>query len=181
MMRIWRLGENASPDVSPRIEWQDPISGETYYARTFGTECMFGDAQNACAGGKVVQKGVAARVLEYANMLTASGYKLDTVGFPATATTPAGFNAFGRAMVVHQPDGSPVVKRDPAISDVTPDGNLQVTADCDQNVTPTCTPLTVDQNHWAHELVSYKSVADYLWQAEMVYGWFNAPSVRGVF
>jgi hypothetical protein len=182
MMRIWRLGQNASPDITPRIEWQDPTSGEIYYARTVGTECLFGDAQNACAGGQVVQKGVAARVLEYANMLTANGYKLDTVNFPATATSPAGFNAFGRAMVVRQPGGGvAVVKRDPAISDITPEGTLQATADCDQNVTPGCTPLTVDQNHWAHDLAAYKSVPDYLWQAELVYGWFNAPSERGVY
>jgi hypothetical protein len=106
---------------------------------------------------------------------------LDGANFPATATSPAGFNAFGRAMVVRHPSGLPVVKQDPAIRDVTPEGGLQITADCDQNVNPTCTPLTVDQNHWAHELAAYKSVPDYLWQAELVYGWFNAPSERGVF
>jgi hypothetical protein len=181
MMRIWRLGQNASPDLAQRIEWQDPSSGQTYYARVFGSECLFGDAQNSCAGGKVVQKGIAARVLEYANMLTANGYKLDTVNYPATAGSPAGFNAFGRAMIVRHPNGTPVVKQDPAIRNITPEGTLAPIADCDQNVTPTCTPLTVDQNHWAHELADYKSVPDYLWQAELVYGWFNAPSERGVF
>jgi hypothetical protein len=181
MMRIWKLGANTTPDYAQRIEWQDPISGDTYYARTFDTECLFGDGTSSCAGGQVVQKGIAARVLEYANMLTANGYKLDTVNYPATATSPAGFNAYGRAMVVRHPSGLPVVKQDPAIRDVTPDGQLVPTADCDQNVTPTCTPLTTDQNHWAHDLVSYKSVPDYLWQAELVYGWFGAPGQLGVF
>jgi hypothetical protein len=52
---------------------------------------------------------------------------------------------------------------------------------CDQNIDPTCTPLSTDQNHWAHELVGYKSVPDYLWQAELVYGWFTAPDPRGTF
>jgi hypothetical protein len=181
MMRIWRLGQNATPDITPRIEWQDPTSGEIYYARTIGTECLFGDAANNCAGGKIVQKGVAARVLEYANQLTANGYKLDLVGYPATAQYPAGFNAHGRAMVVLQPSGAPVVKQDPAIRDVTSAGGLVNTVECDQNVTPTCTPLTPGQNHFAHELLSYKSVPDYLWQAEAVYGWFNAAGERGVF
>jgi len=181
MMRIWRLGQDASPDLAQRIEWQDPASGQTYYARTIGTECLFGDAQNACAGGKVVQQGIAARVLEYANFLTASGYKLDTVNYPGGAGVPPGFNAYGRAMIVHHPDGTPVVKADPAIRNVTPDGQLVPVADCDRNVTPTCTPVTVDQNHYARELSLYKSVPDYLWQAELVYGWFNAPSERGVF
>ena len=58
MMRIWRLGQNSAPDVTPRIEWQDPTSGEVYYARTIGKECLFGAAANACAGGQVVQKGI---------------------------------------------------------------------------------------------------------------------------
>ena len=74
-----------------------------------------------------------------------------------------------------------MVKADPAIRDVTSGGSLSPTVDCDRNLTPACAPLTPDQNHWAHELVSYKSVPDYLWQAELVYGWFNAPGERGVF
>jgi hypothetical protein len=176
MLRIWRLGENAAPDVTPRIEWQDPGSGEIYYAHASGTECLFGDATNNCAGGQIVQKGIAARVLEYANHLTANGYELDVAGYP-----PAGFNANGRAMFVRQPDGTAVVRSDPAIKNITSTGALAPTTDCDQNVTPSCTPLTVDQNHFAQELASYKSVPDYLWQTEAVYGWFNAAGPLGIF
>jgi hypothetical protein len=181
MMRIWRLGQNVAPDVTPRIEWQDPGSGELYYAHSIGTECLFGDATNNCAGGQIAQKGIAARVLEYANQLTAKGYELDLANNPATATTPAGFNAFGRAMVVRQPDGTPVVVHDPAISNVTTSGALAPTVTCDLNVTPGCTPLTIDENHSAVELQSYKSVPDYLWQTEAVYGWINAAGTLGVF
>jgi hypothetical protein len=181
MMRIWRLGQDTAPDLTARIEWQDPTSGETYYAHTIGTECLFGDASNACAGGKTVQKGIAARVLEYANQLTAAGYKLDVANYPAAGGRPAGFNAYGRAMVAHQPDGSPIVKADPAIRDVTSTGGLATITDCDQNVTPTCKPLTVDQNHSAVELQAYKSVPDFLWETESVYGWINASGERGVF
>ncbi|HET6283158.1 MAG TPA: hypothetical protein VFH73_19525, partial [Polyangia bacterium] len=182
MMRIWRLGQNSSPDITPRIEWQDPTSGETYYARAMGTECLFGNAASNCAGGKVVQKGIAARVLEYANQLTAAGYKLDTVRFPATATTATGFNAFGRAMVVRHPDGTPVIKGDPGIRNISPDGTMLIPiAECDQNITPGCTPLTATQNQAAHELVGYKSVPDFLWQVEMTTGWFNTPGIRGIF
>jgi hypothetical protein len=181
MMRLWRLGQNAAPEIDPRLEWQDPTSGEIYYARALGTECLFGDAANSCAGGQMVQQGIAARVLEYANRLTAGGYKLDVAGYPAAAGRPAGFNAFGRAMVARQPSGAPVVKSDPAVRDVTPAGGLAPTVTCDQNVAPGCTPLTVDQNHWARELQSYKSVPDYLWQVEAVYGWINAAGPLGVF
>ncbi|MBC8132831.1 MAG: hypothetical protein H7X95_07600, partial [Deltaproteobacteria bacterium] len=181
MMRIWRLGQNTSPEIEQRIEWQDPISGEIYYARDIGSECLFGDAANNCAGGKVVQKGIAARVLEYANQLTAGGYKLDVAKWPAVGGRPAGFNSAGRAMVLHHPSGLPIVAQDPAIRDITPEGALAPIRDCDQNVDPACVPLTIDKNHWAHELQGYKSVPDYLWQAELVFGWFSAPSTRGVF
>jgi len=64
---------------------------------------------------------------------------------------------------------------------LTTTGGTVPTVACDQNVTPTCTPLTVDQNHWATELKSYKSVPDYLWQTEAIYGWFNAAGALGVF
>ena len=181
MMRIWKLGQNTAPDVSPRIEWQDPASGQLYYARTFGKECLFGDASNGCAGGKLVERGIAARVLEYANQLTAGGYQLDTTTYPATADHPAGFNAYGRAMVATQPSGAPIVAIDPAIQNISPTGTLVATKPCDQNVAPTCTPLTVNQNHFAHDLQGYKSVPDYLWQAELVYGWFAGPNQRGVY
>jgi hypothetical protein len=181
MMRIWRLGQDAAPDLTPRIEWQDPTSGETYYARTIGTECLYGDASNGCAGGKIVQKGIAARVLEYANQLTAGGYALDVTTYPAAGGRAAGFNTYGRAMILRQPDGTPVVKADPAIRAITSTGGLAATTDCNQNVTPTCTPLTVDQNHYAVELQAYKSVPDFLWGTEAVYGWINAAGERGVF
>jgi hypothetical protein len=76
--------------------------------------------------------------------------------------------------------GTAVVKRDPAISDITPDGTLQATADCDR---------TSRLVHAAdHRPEPFRARAggvqvgpDYLWQAELVYGWFNAPSERGVF
>jgi hypothetical protein len=181
MLRIWRVGLNAAPDAAPRIEWQDPTSGETYYAHTVGTECLFGDASNGCAGGQMVEKGIAARVLEYANQLTANAYKLDVAGYPATASQPAGFNANGRAMIARQPDGTPIVKADAAIRNVTPEGGLAPATDCDQNLTPGCTALTVDQNHYAVELQAYKSVPDFLWEVESVYGWINAGGERGVF
>ena len=181
MMRIWKLGQNAAPDIAPRIEWQDPSSGELYYARTFGKECLFGDATNGCAGGKMVEKGIAARVLEYANQLTAGAISWTSTNFPATADHAAGFNAYGRAMVATQPSGAPIVKADPAIQNISPLGTLVATTACDQNVTPTCTPVGVNQNHYAHDLQAYKSVPDYLWQAELVYGWFPAPNQRGVY
>lgn len=58
-LQIYQLGSQSDPGFDNRIEYHDP-SGRVYVARTFGTETLF---------GKVVQKGVAARVLQYANEL----------------------------------------------------------------------------------------------------------------
>ena len=150
--------------------WQDPTSGETYYARSYGKECLFGDAADGCAGGKLVEKGIAARVLEYANVPTSRGYKLDEATFPATDKTQSGFNAYGRAMVLHHPDGHAIVKVDPAVGVATPDWGIKPSVDCDQNMTPGCTQLTADQNHWAWQLLAYKSVPDFLGQTALAYG-----------
>ncbi|HEX6764673.1 MAG TPA: hypothetical protein VF103_04330, partial [Polyangiaceae bacterium] len=93
----------------------------------------------------------------------------------------AGFNEFGRAMVAHHPSGQAIVKSDPAVRRITGLGMLQALPPCDQNEDPACTPLTVDQNHFAFELESYRSVAEFLWQAGATYGLFGPPSERGVY
>ena len=180
MMRIYRVGHNADPEIPNRIEWQDPQSGELYYAPTYGTECLFGDAANNCDGGKIVQRGISARVLEYANELTSKGYKLDEVNYPGNGTYPAGFNQYGRAMVLRHPDGTPIIKADPAMSDIDPLlGSLNPIPDCDQNEDPTCKPVTINQNHWAYELKLYKSVPSFLWETGLRYGLFGSPSKLG--
>jgi hypothetical protein len=180
MMRIYPLGVNAKPEFEQRIEWQDPTSGQLYYAKTFGQECLYGDAKNACQGGKLVQKGIAARMLEYANELTSKGYKLDEANHPPTAGRPAGFNPYGRAMILRHPDGHPIVRADPAIKNLSPSGDSLIPIpDCDQNIDPTCVQVLVNQNHYAHELRSYKTLPDYLYQAGLVYGLFDPPGKLG--
>ena len=37
MMKIYKLGPDSDPVFEQRIEWQDPKSGDVYYARTYGT------------------------------------------------------------------------------------------------------------------------------------------------
>ena len=59
-MRMYVIGgTNDEPGFENRIEFHDP-DGRVYVAQTFGTEVLF---------GKTVQKGIAARVIEYANDL----------------------------------------------------------------------------------------------------------------
>jgi hypothetical protein len=211
-MKIYRLGADADPKLDNRIEWQDPISGDVYYATTYGKECLFGSAtatnKTDCnaAGGKWVQKGIAARVLEWANFLTSMGYALncsdgslstcpapvctvaqpdmnqpDYCPVPAVGASPDGFNQFGRAMVRRFADGTPVVRPDPAIHDWNASGTgLIAVTPCYPDPTAgnkplnACTPLITGKNHWAHALVGYKSVPDYMRQAGIEFGVFDA-------
>ena len=106
MMRIWRLGQNIAPDVTPRIEWQDPISGETLLRRDDrARSACSATPPTAAPAARSSQKGIAARVLEYANQLTADGYELDIVNNPATATTA------GRLQRLRARDGRPPAGR----------------------------------------------------------------------
>ncbi|HTQ04657.1 MAG TPA: hypothetical protein VMI54_12410 [Polyangiaceae bacterium] len=186
MLRIYRDGANPDPGLGQQIEWEDPVSGEVYHASSYGEECFYGTDAN-CTGGKLVEKGIAARVLEYANELTAQGYVLDTANYPASDGSdgnpphPAGYKPFGHAVVLRQPDGTPVVALDPAIRKVNEQGQLVPNVACDQNQDPTCTPLQATDNHWAYELQSYKSVPDFLWLTDSTYGLLPSPTEKGTY
>ncbi|MFO0659734.1 MAG: hypothetical protein U0165_07880 [Polyangiaceae bacterium] len=109
-MRIYKVGAEADPQLDRRIEWHDPSTGVTYTAQRYGTECIYGDENNNCAGGDSAEIGIAARVLQWANILTAQAYNLNTTDYPATADHPAGYNEYGAAMVKRAADGTPSVK-----------------------------------------------------------------------
>ena len=71
MMRVWQIGADAQPSfpAAETIAWRDPASGQLFIAHSYGTEVI---------DGKTVQRGIAARVLEWMNALTAQGYAVDT-------------------------------------------------------------------------------------------------------
>jgi hypothetical protein len=218
MMRIYQLGQNTNPSLTNYIEWQDPLSQELYYAQTYGMECLFGsstatsaaeclgpDPINTPNGAKWVQKGIAARVLEYANYLTSQGYAADpTYANPPAGITP-GFDANGMFHVARMKDGTPVVRMDATMSSITPTGqqgaapptcDLDAPVDCDGTIldltdpmycgatklhSVNCTtPLQVGDNHFSAQLGPYKSVPDYLWQVMSRYG-LATPSQLGLF
>ncbi|MFT3768851.1 MAG: hypothetical protein QM820_25690 [Minicystis sp.] len=191
MIRIYRLTTGTLPEFQQRIEWQDPASGETYYARTYGMECLFGSStatnRDSCEmtngkpnGGKWVQKGIGARVLEYANWLTGQGYVLDTTNYPAVGNYPAGYDAYGRARFLTFKDGTPVVSVDAAVKDLNaagtqfvipkaclPDTNGDPAIDPATNMP--CTPLSTFKNHYAHELIGYKTLPDFINRVAYMY------------
>ncbi len=219
MMRIYRLGNNADPSFTDRIEWQDPVSGEMYYAKTYGQECLFGPPTATTAAectatldargnplGRWVQKGIAARVLEYSNYLTSLGYAADPANLAANPTL-GGFNTFGRFVFATQQDGTPVTRYDPTLSSITAggqEGTAPGTCDTDPGIAVDCNtaantttdpqfcgvtklhaagctaPLLVTDNHWAVQLAAYKAVPDYLWQVVVQYG-MATPDQLGVF
>jgi hypothetical protein len=69
MMRIYDVSTESDPGFENRIEFHDP-TGKVWAAQTFGTEVLY---------GKTVQKGIAARVLEYANSLLAKAVVTEAV------------------------------------------------------------------------------------------------------
>ena len=68
-MRIYDLSLENDPGFDNRIEFHDPL-GHVLVAQTQGTETLF---------GKTVQKGIGARVLEYANQLLQQGVVTEPV------------------------------------------------------------------------------------------------------
>jgi hypothetical protein len=71
MMRVYRVGTDPEPPfpAEERIVFRDPFSGNVYVAHAMGTETI---------AGRVVQRGVAARMLEWANTLARKAYVVES-------------------------------------------------------------------------------------------------------
>lgn len=108
MMGMWNLGEDSDPGFANRVELHDP-SGVVYVAKTFGKESVF---------GKSVQRGIAARVLEYGNQLLDAAYVTDAGpdrdgdGRPDWLLPRLGA------------DGQPTVKWDPSVAWLNASGGV---------------------------------------------------------
>jgi hypothetical protein len=155
MMRLWRMGVDADPAMpaSARIEWRNPI-GETFVAQRFGTEEIF---------GKTVEKGIAARVLEYANTLMGSAYEgaWDSAG---VTYIPA----------VHPVTGAAIVKFDPSMANQGPAVNSAV---CNSGTNEGC---LCEDNRACITLQKYATVPYYMWEvADLIY--FGDPERKGIY
>jgi len=102
-MRIWELGKDADPQIDNRIELHLP-NGKVYVARSFGRETIF---------GKQVQRGVAARVVEYANELMSRAYETTAVDHDADGVVDW-------YRVVLDADGEPIVLFDATMTTPLP-------------------------------------------------------------
>jgi hypothetical protein len=157
MMRIWDLGSDADPEISPRIEFHNP-TGHTYVARTFGKETLF---------GKTVQKGIAARVLEYANELLQQAY----VTKPGPDTDGDGKPDWHEA-VLNPTTGMAQVKYDEFLKDA--EGNDLKNCNANDNSGCTCA-----SNRACMKLQKYVQVPFYLRQALATYKLHN-PKGKGL-
>jgi hypothetical protein len=70
MMRIWKLGGDSDPSFpdEQRLVWRDPQSSQVYVAHRYGPEVI---------DGREVDRGIAARVVEWMNVLTRAAYEVD--------------------------------------------------------------------------------------------------------
>jgi hypothetical protein len=159
-MGIWELGADTDPQFTNRIELHLP-DGKVYIAKTFGKEAIL---------GRSVQKGIGARMLEWGNALLAKAY-----------VTTAGPDLDGDGtpdwVVPTVVAGKPVVKYDPTIQTVNPDGSLaNGRTGCNATDNSQC---TCSSNAACTELSHYEEVPFFMRQAMRDYGLAD-PSMKGI-
>lgn len=161
-LNMWEIGADNDPGFNGRIELHDP-AGRTYVARTFGTEEIF---------GKRVQKGIAARMLEYANELLEKAY----------VVTPGPLGDNGEPLwwePVLKADGTPIVKYDPSIKAINAQGGEEpagrIGCNASDNSQCTCTA-----NRACIAYNRYVELPFFLRQAMRAYGLAD-PSMRGIY
>jgi hypothetical protein len=115
MLRIFKIGGDINPqfDVSQMVEWQDPQTGYHYFAKRFGDEQVM---------GKGYDKGIGAKMLQWANALSALAYA------PADPLQPYDPKT-GRFIYKTDAKGNPVVLADPLGIDPDDASNIR----CEEN------------------------------------------------
>jgi hypothetical protein len=96
--QIYIFNKGDDPGFANRLEFHDP-NGEIFIAKTIGTENLY---------GKTVQKGIGARVLEWANELLNKGYQTTSVTQNGQTWYVPVIGTDGKAVVKHPTTGAPV-------------------------------------------------------------------------
>ncbi len=164
-LRLWELGRDADPGFENRLELHVP-DGRVYVAKTLGTEEIF---------GRTVQKGIAARVLEYANELLNEAYETEPLS-----------GADGRTIgyrPVLDGEGQPVVRFDPRM---IPDGLVfeddpeTAFPGLSENCTDTDSSGCTCNDNWSCMMLrNYLSVPAFLRQAIDAYDMAD-PELEGI-
>lgn len=161
-MSIWELGQDNDPGFANRIEFHHP-NGRVYVAETSGKETLF---------GRSVQKGVAARILEYANELLSQAYVTDDGPDLDNDGKPDWYLPY-----LNPTSGQPAVRFDPSVSGIE-DGYVKPNGveGCNPEDSSACTCAA---NRKCLELEDYVSVPFFLRQALQAYG--LSLSVKGIY
>lgn len=167
-MTIWEIGRDADPTFTNRVQFQNPITGKTYVARTYGKETVMGVPG--------LERGIAGRMLQYANSLVEKAFKLETD--PAkVAPDNDGDGKPDWPTVVYHPDGTPVIIATAKLNG-NPDGATR--PQCDQNINPTCAKIACEDNAACMRLQDYIEVIFFMRQAIEAYG-LDDLSKKGVY
>lgn len=145
MMRIWELGSDSDPGFENRIEFHHP-TGRVFIAKTYGKEQLF---------GKTVQKGIAARVLEWANTLLKKAYEVTEVDYN-------GDGVVDWYKPVINNDGKAKVQYDPAVL-----GDVYTARECNATSNEDC---ECDDNRYCLKLRKYEPVVSWI---RDVSSWFS--------
>ncbi|EYF05225.1 hypothetical protein [Chondromyces apiculatus] len=166
-MMIWERQTDVEPAWQNRIELHYP-DGAVYLARTEGKETIF---------GKSVQRGIAARMLEYANELMAKAYVTQSV-------TLNGTNWYEPVL---SSQGKPIVKYDATIKNITPEGNEAPTKPGCQPKTGTMTDEAAygncecEANRACAQLERYVPTIEFMRQAISAYQLCVNDDVKGIY
>jgi hypothetical protein len=162
MLNIWDLGTDADPGLADHIEFHDPL-GKVWEAERYGQEVLF---------GKTVEKGISARMLQYANQLLNAAY----VTTPSSQLDESGNPLWYLAQ--KNSDGTLHVKYDPNVQSISGNGAF-VTGrpGCDSTDDSAC---TCSDNTACVQLTHYTEVPTYLRTSLSAYG-LQAPGMRGVY
>jgi len=163
MMRIWELGQDSDPGITNRIEFHDP-SGKVYVAQTYGRETIF---------GKSVERGIAARILEYANELLTNAYETtDGPDLDGDGLADWFLPRFSEAT------GKPIVKFDNMIVfSSTGSGSASGQTGCNASDDSEC---TCNANRYCVKLQKYIEVPFFMRQALSAYG-LATPTPKGIY
>lgn len=149
-LAIWELGVDNDPGFDNRIVLETP-NGAIYVAKTFGKETIF---------GKEVEKGIGARILEYATDLMEAAYETEDVLHNGVIV--------GKRPVYQ--DGVPVVKYDAYVN------SGMATCNADDNSGCVC-----EDNRACVKLHKYLSVPDLMREAVDVLGFNYILGMRGIY
>jgi hypothetical protein len=162
-LRLYQLGLDSDPEFDNRIELHDPY-GRVYVAKSLGKETIF---------GKPVERGIGARVLEYANELLAAAYVTTDGPDKDGDGKPDWF-----VPVIDPKSGKALVKYDPSMKFVDSTGALvgQIPG-CGPQEQTSC-PCSA--NRACVRLEKYVTVPFFLWEATVLFG-HAKPKKKGVY